>query len=144
MLKHAYQLGLQQALNDGNAEQLLKEAQALGIDLEKLALWGSLMGAGKSALGLGKAWGQGIGTAAKQGYGAVKGAWQGGAGLGQSLGQGARNVGRSVGQTWKGLTPGQQLGTVGTMTGVGGLGAGGLRRMFGGENPSTSNNQFGY
>ena len=43
MLKTAYQMGVQQAFQDGGLEELVKEAQNLGLDLEKLGFgWGNI------------------------------------------------------------------------------------------------------
>lgn len=54
MLKTAYQIGFGTAMREGNIGQLLKEAQELGIDLEKVALGlGSLGQMAGKAVGFG-------------------------------------------------------------------------------------------
>jgi len=140
MLKHAYQMGIQKALNDGNAAQLLKEAQEMGIDLEKLAFWGALgqglLGAGKAGLGLGKTLGKGTYGALRSGVQSARGLSQ--QGTGTALRTGARDAGGGLRNMWSGMSSGQQAATAG----LGGLAAGGA--MFGGDNPGTSNSQFGY
>ena len=62
MLKTAYQIGLRQALQEGNISQLLKEAQELGIDVEKVAF--GLAGLGRMGQ-LGQAVGKAVGWGAK-------------------------------------------------------------------------------
>ena len=53
MQKIAYQLGMQKALQEENVDQLLKEAQTLGIDVEKLAFgWGGLGGLASKGMGM--------------------------------------------------------------------------------------------
>jgi hypothetical protein len=116
-------MGIQKALSEEDIDTLIKEAQEMGIDLEKLG-WGALLGGigqglstGAKALGGGlKAMGGGLRQA---GQGAMQG-WKGSRGLG--LGQKAQGAlfgaKGSVGQAWKGLNPLQKK----MMMGAGGAG----------------------
>jgi hypothetical protein len=125
MLKIAYQMGVQKALSEGDVNKLVKEAQELGIDLEKLG-WGALLGGigrglstGAKALGGGlKAMGGAVGRAGsgfRAGFGR---GMQQGAGVRSALGRGLSGAGRQVGAAWKGLDPLQKK----MMLGAGGAG----------------------
>lgn len=111
MLKTAYQIGFELAMEEGNADQLLKEAQELGVDLEKIgqgglrAAWGALRGFGKNL------W---SGTKAmKEGLGVLPGGFK-----------------SRLSSAWQALTPVEQQALKMTGVGLGGLTAG--RMLFGG------------
>jgi len=65
MLKTAYQLGFQKALEDNHVQQLLKEAQEMGIDVEKLGFLTNL-GRGLGQLGRGISAARGAGASGLQ------------------------------------------------------------------------------
>lgn len=120
MLKIAYQMGVQQALSEEDVDRLVKEAQELGIDLEKTAWLGAL---GKGLATGAKALGGGLKTMGGGALQAGRGAMQGvkasrGLGLGQKARGALFGAGGHMGKAWKGMSPLQQK----MMMGAGGAG----------------------
>lgn len=101
MLKTAYQMGVKKAFDEENIDELLKEAEELGIDLEKLALLGGLANIGKALWSGGKALGSGLVQAGKTGLGH------------KGLSAGTKAFGRGVAGTWRGLSPLQRRALMG-------------------------------
>lgn len=125
MLKIAYQMGVQQAFSEEDVDRLVKEAQELGIDLEKTAWLGALgkgLATGAKALGGGlSTMGRAAAGGLKAGRGMAQQTMAGGGkllGRGGALSAGARGVGGQLGQAWKGMSPLQQK----MMMGAGGAG----------------------
>lgn len=116
MLKIAYQLGVQQALQEEDLDRLVKEAAELGIDLEKLAFLGALT-TGAKALGSGlKTMGQGTWKGLKGSLASTKGF-----GLTNRATLAAKDVGTGAAKAWKGMSPLQQrmlMGAGGTALGA--------------------------
>ena len=141
MIKTAYQIGLQTALQEENFDQLLKEAQELGLDLEKIAIPG--MGALKGLWGGAKTFGKNLAGGVKGLYqGATKAPGTSGAQLslfnnaGQAAAKGATPgfMSRMKG-AWGALTPGQQQAMKLTGAGAGGMTLGGMMSGGGQQQP---------
>lgn len=125
MLKIAYRIGVQKALQNEDIDRLVKEAAELGIDLEKLgfglgslvtgakALGGGLSAAGRGAMGAGKAVAKGFSRGRA-----------GGQGMMSSLGRGLKGAGGQMTGAWKGMSPLQQKMLMGA-AGTAAIGAGG-------------------
>ena len=113
MLKTAYQLGIQRALDEINVNQLVKEAQELGIDVEKIAFLGTLANVGKAALSGAKTIGS-AGLRAGKGLttGIQRGLQQGEGALG-ALGRGASGAGKQLSSAWGSLSPTQRRALMG-------------------------------
>lgn len=136
MLKIAYQLGVQKAFSEEDAARLVKEAQELGIDLEKSAFWatlgrGLMSGAqslGAGIMGAGRTLGSGV-------MGAGRGAMQGirasrGLTLPQKAGGALFGAKGHMGKAWGALSPAQRMG-------VGVAGGAGLSMMEDDEYPAA-------
>lgn len=129
MLKMAYHKGVQKALSEEDVDLIIKEAQELGIAVEKLAFLGGIgrgIMSGAKALGSGL---KGLGAGAKEGWSAGKGVAFGGSPTMAGL-QGAKGGMQSA---LAGMGGARR-----TALGVGGLGAAGLAAapaMMGGEEP---------
>lgn len=122
MLKIAYQMGVQKALQEEDLDKLIKEAQELGIDLEKTAWLGALttgLTTGAKALGGGlKTMGGAVmraGKGLRTGFGR---GMQQGMGVRNALGRGLSGAGRQMGTAWKGMSPLQRK----MLMGAGGAG----------------------
>jgi len=117
MLKIAYQLGVQEAFSEGNIDRLIKEAEELGVDTEKLSGWLGMLGrgltSGTKALGGGlKALGTGTMKTVRNLRPQMQ-TWGAGSGMRRALQHG-------VGGAWKGMSPLQRK----MLIGAGGVGAG--------------------
>jgi hypothetical protein len=131
MLKIAYQLGVQKALQEEDLDRLVKEAQELGIDLEKLAIPGlSSLVTGAKALGSGLGtMGGAAGRAAKGLYQSTAQGLKGSSHLGAKgkaggalFGARTSGAGKIMGDAWKGTSPLQKK----MMMGTGGAGLYGM------------------
>jgi len=105
MLKLAYQIGQQQALEEENIDRLVKEAQELGIDLSKLGMPG-LAAMGKGLMSGAKALGSGVRSGAS---GIVAGAKSGltntkGFGLANRATLAAKGAGSGAANAWKNMS----------------------------------------
>lgn len=115
MLKIAYHLGVQQALQEEDLERLVKEAAELGIDLEKLAIpglgaIGQGLATGAKALGSGlRAGGKGVWEGLKGGLANTKGF-----GLANRASLAARGAGAGAAKAWQGMSPLQRKMLMGT------------------------------
>jgi hypothetical protein len=137
MLKVAYNLGLQRALEEAGAEQLWKEAQDLGLSVEKLAILGGL---GKAFSSLApKVWGGAKNFAGNLG-GGIKGMWTGMKPGVVAPGAAAPGFMERTQSAWKGLAPGQQQAMKLTGAGAVGLGAG---SMMGGSSQPPPQSSWG-
>lgn len=121
MLKMAYHLGVQHALSEVDINTMIKEAQELGIDLEKLAIPG-LGTLGRSIMSGGKALKSGLGGLGK----GIREGWKVGKDWsfgGNKMLAGLGGAGRGAQSALTGMS-GLQRGMLGGAAGVGALGLG--------------------